>query len=314
MGGQLAPGHEQLHGQMRHIGQALGQCAPQGFMLLPFGVGHANAQHLFKALGNLGTGPFAVAGTLRRWRRQIALAAGHVPQHAQKGSAARHKGFALQPGFFFHQPFFDHFFGKNLKIRRLKTKMAFAGQQGAPIGRHLIRVRVGGEKFGKPLCRGQSHFALRQFPRVHHRHFGRQLLAAFAVLFKQTHGVFLAQISAVHGAKPRQKARRIEPRFPPVGQQKAQTASGLFSNKGNLNGIALQILHHATRRWVAHTIRHACSFRGAPHNHASTRLRQGQSFIFSFLASAGTPVNVRTCRFYRTRAARRTGRDPLKPL
>mgnify|MGYP001094486819 CR=1 FL=1 len=122
MGRQFAPGHQQLHRQMGHIGQALGKRSPQGLMLLPFGVCHADTQHLFKAPGNLGGGPFATAGTCGRGRRQVALAAGHIPQKTQKGRAARDKGFALQTGFFFRQPLFNRFCRKNLKIRGWKPK------------------------------------------------------------------------------------------------------------------------------------------------------------------------------------------------
>ena len=287
VGGNLAPGHQQLQGQMRHIGQALAQGAPDIFVFLTFRINHAGKKHFFKALGHFLRRPFAQGSALTRGLGQLALAAGNLPQQTQKSRAASGEGFALKAGFFFDHALFDHVGRKNLKIRGLKAKVAFAGQQGAAIGRNMIGVGIAFKKLGKPAGRGQFHFALRQFPHVHDRYLDSQILTGFFVRLKQTHGVFAPQVCCVQRPKPGQQARGIQARFPTVGQEQPQAPTGLFSDQGNLYGIAFQIFHHATRRRVAYTIRHARSFRKtrarSPIDHRACSQRH--SFIFGLLAS-----------------------------
>jgi len=246
---------------MRHIRHALAQGAPDVFPLLTFRINHAGKKDFFKAFGHFLRGPFAKGSALARGLGQLALAAGNIPQKAQKGGSACNERFTLKADFLLGHTFFNHVGRKNLKIRGLKTEVTFAGQQGAAIGSHMIGGGVAFKKLGKPACRGRFHLALGEFPHVHDGDLGGHVFAGFSVRFKHAHCVFPPHVRPVHGAYPGQQARRIEPGFPSVGQQQPQPAPDLFSDQGNLHGIAFHIFHHATRRRVAHTIRHARSFR-----------------------------------------------------
>ena len=83
--------------------------------------------------------------------------------------------------------------------------------------------------------------------------------------------------------EPGQQARRRQPRFAPVGQQKPQTAPGFLGDHGDLDGIAFHIFHNAARRGIAHTTRHKRSF--SPNILMAARRRE--SGIFAVLASPG---------------------------
>ena len=273
---------------MRHVGQALGEHAPERFMLLAFRINHPGAQQLFEAVRHFGRGPFRTAfragpsGGGGRGRQRT-LFAGHIPEQAEKSRPARDKRLAFLPAFLLGQALFHGFSGKDLKIRRLETKMAFAGQQRATVSGHLVRVRIADKELGEPLGLGRRHFALGQFPGVHDRHRGGQFLPGLFVCFQQAHRLFPARVGRVQRPEPGQQARRRQPRFPPIRQQKAQAAPGFFSDHGDLDGIALHIFHNAARRGIAHTTRHKRSF--SPNILMAARRRE--SSIFAVLASPG---------------------------
>ena len=282
MRGQFAPGDQQLQGQMGHVGQAFGQHAPEGFVLLAFRIDHPGAQQFPEALRHFRRGPFGRAlRTGGGGGRQRAFFAGHIPEQTEKSHAARDEGFTLFPAFLLGQTFFHRLGGKNLKVRRLKTEMAFTGQQSAAVGGHLIRARLAAEEFGEPLGRSRRHLALSQFPDLHDRHGGGQILSGLFVRFQQAHRLFPTGVRRVQRPEPGQQARRREPRFPPVGQQKTQAAPHFFGDHGDLDGIALHVFHNAARRGIAHTTRHKRSFS----SRAAARPDTGESCIFSVLAS-----------------------------
>ena len=249
--------------------------------------------------------PFAKGSAFTRGLGQLALATGNLPQQTQKSRPASGEGFALKAGFFFDHALFDHVGRENLKIRGLKAKMTFAGQQGAAIGGNMVGVGIAFKKLGKPAGWGQFHLALRQFPHVHDRNLDGQFLTVLFVRFKQTHGVFTPQVCRVHRPKPGQQTRGIQARFPTVGQEQPQAPTGLFSDQGNLYGIAFQIFHHATRCRVAYTIRHARSFRknARPLPYRPPRL-QAKTFLYFWPSG-------KCCR---GRGAAHTGRRGCKPL
>ena len=183
MGGHLLPGHEQLHGQVRHVGQALGEHTPQFVVFLALGVGHAGEQDLLQTFGHFGGRPFGDApGVLAGLGRQRAFFAGHVPEQAEKAVAAQYQGLAGGAFLLFLEALFHHLGGKDLEDGRLEAEVALAGQQGPPAGGDAVGVPGLTGQFGEPLGRGFRHLALAHFPQFQHGQGRGQFFAAGAVL------------------------------------------------------------------------------------------------------------------------------------
>ena len=252
----FAPGHEQLDGQVRHIGQALAQHAPESIVLLIVRVGHAVEEQLAQAAGHLRRGPFrrppvpvGVGGG-----RQRTLFAGHIPEQTKKGRAAHGERLALFAFLLLVQPSFHGLGIVYLEDGRLETEVALAGQQGPAVGGNAVHVGIAAGKFGKPLGGGFGQFPLGHFPEFGHGDGGGQGLAALAAFLQQADGLFPpGQGAGQLRAGPGQQARCPQARFAAIGQEEAHLASALLGDEGQMNGIALQKFHNAARAGILHT-------------------------------------------------------------
>ena len=137
--------------------------------------------------------------------------------------------------------------------------MTLAGQQGPAAGGHAVSIRRQPGKLGKPERRGFGHFALRHFPDILNGYGISRFLPLMAAGFQSPDALLLAQRGRQRRPRPGQQTRGRQTRFPPVGQQKPQLAPVFFHDKGDLNRISFQILHHASGGGILHQCRHSHS-------------------------------------------------------
>ena len=246
MRGDLPPGHEKLHGDMRHLGEALDEKFPEGFLFLALGVGHVGAQHALKALRHLRSG---ITG--RPFLRRGEPVLHRVPERVHERHALGENGLAPLLGFVLGVAPGRVLFGIDLEDGRREAETGLGRKQGMGVRRHGILVRIRHEKLREPARRRLCHFALSHFPELLHGNFAGQGVALRCRGLKRFHDPVPGHGGKArhHGAGPGQYPGGRQLGFAAVGKKKPEAPPGFLRHHAYLRRIGLKIFDNAARRW-----------------------------------------------------------------